>query len=171
MCIAHRFYNYNLSEYTLHDKNIEFLDYDLYVLGHDHVCYPNEEFKGKVIQRPGSLMRGTSHSYNLTREPSFDINYITESNGKLGIRFERVIIPHQPAIEVFSNQVFNKDSSKVVLDDISDQIDSLIMQMEGNTTSGSLYTIVDQVAMRPQVKNLIESYLTSMGVFREKEKE
>lgn len=33
VCVNHRFYNYNLSEYSLYDKHIKALGYDLYAMG------------------------------------------------------------------------------------------------------------------------------------------
>lgn len=169
VCVAHRFYDNTLSEFSLFPKNIKHLDYDVYCLGHDHVLYPNEYCEGHTIIRPGSFTRGTSHAYNLDREPSFDVIYYEKGDvGEDRLRFERCVIPYQPAAEVFSVQAMDKEKKvKDDLTEMSERIDELIERMDQRTTSSSLYEIIDATEMRPEIKILIEKYLETMGVFRE----
>lgn len=173
ICVAHRFYEYALSDYTLKEKNIRGLGYDLYILGHDHSLYTNTEVGHSIVQRPGSLMRGTSHSYNLTREPSFDIDTFTYDGSSVSVSFERVIIPHLPAQDVFSNSALHKEKKddKIEQAVLSQQIDKLIAQMDQKTTNASLYSIIDSIDMRSETRILIEKYLTQSGLYRETMKE
>ena len=118
-------------------------------------------------------MRGTSHSYNITREPSFDIDTFIQDEGKVTVQFDRVVIPHQPASEIFSVQALDKSKKVDKIDQavISQQIDQLIAQMDKRTTNMSLYTIVDGIEMDEATRILIERYLTQNGLYREQEKE
>lgn len=172
VCVAHRFYNYNLSDLSLHDKNLKFLGYDVYILGHDHMQYAPLQLDDMIVQRPGSLMRGTSHSYNLTREPSFDINTFDTVEGRVKMTIETVVLPHQPASEVFTTQALNKtkeDKIDPLL--LSSQIDELVEKLNHHATNESLYSIVDSLDMEPATRVLIERYLKDNGLYREQVKE
>ena len=125
VCVAHRFYNYNLSEYTLREKHVKHLGYSAMLLGHDHQIYDPLRVGETLIIRPGSLMRGTTHSYNLTREPSFDILKVDRETYREIV--ETITIPHLPAREVFTTQSLvknKKDDTDLLI--ASQQMDELI---------------------------------------------
>lgn len=169
VCVAHRFYENTLSDQSLKERNIKYLNYNLYCLGHDHVKYePLTLETGQVIQRPGSLARGTSHSYQLTREPSFDVDTVTYNpdTGEFNLEIETVVLPHAPASEVFTIQALKKPSKSEDLTLLSAQIDALIDSMDQSQTSSSVYTILDKMEMELRTRMLIETYLTNAGIYR-----
>lgn len=69
VCVAHRYYNFGLDEYTLRDEDIEKLGYDAMVLGHYHVPCDTQNVCGTTLYIPGSLSRSTSEPYNRLRIP------------------------------------------------------------------------------------------------------
>lgn len=69
VCIAHRYYNFGLDEYTLRDEDIEKLSYDAMILGHYHVPCDTKNILGTTLYIPGSLSRSTSEPYNRLRIP------------------------------------------------------------------------------------------------------
>lgn len=169
VCVAHRFYENSLSDQSLKERNIQYLNYNLYILGHDHVKYePLVLPSGQVIQRPGSLARGTSHSYQLTREPSFDIDTVTydPETGQFHLSIETITLPHAPASEVFTIQALKKPAKTEDLTQLSAQIDALIDSMDQTQTSSSVYTILDKMEMDERTRKLIETYLTNAGIYR-----
>lgn len=69
VCVAHRYYNFDLAHDSLHKEDVEKLNYDAMVLGHYHVPCDNEVIGNTVLYRPGSLSRSTSEPYNKLRIP------------------------------------------------------------------------------------------------------
>lgn len=108
--LAHMFYNASElmadERHNLSKKNVEDLGYDAIFLGHDHEEYPIVKQGKSIIVRHGSLLRGTSHSYNFTREPGFvvlnDINDIREET------IEKVVVAHKKYEDIASSYVLNR---------------------------------------------------------------
>jgi len=174
VCVAHRFYDNTLSDYSLSPKQVISLNYDRYILGHDHQEFPDVvASNGSVVQRPGSLLRGTSHKYNVNREPSFDIITFEVNGNTVDTTSERVVLSHLPATEVFSIQALEKQGKEDLVEQhiTASMIDELISKMETRTTSSSLFHIIDNIEMSPSVRGLIEKYLTANGLFRITSKE
>lgn len=69
VCIAHRYYEFNLDEYSLHESDINKLNYNAIVLGHLHTPCDTIDVGNTVLYRPGSLARNTSEPYNKLRVP------------------------------------------------------------------------------------------------------
>lgn len=168
VCVAHRFYEFALSDQSLTEKNIKYLNYDLYLLGHDHRQYePLTLPTGQIVQRPGSLLRGTSHSYQISREPSFDIDTITINDDlSFSTNIETVIVPYAPAKEVFTVQALKKPQKKEDLIDLSSKINALIDAMDTSQPSDTIYETLDKMDMNEEVRALITTYLTNAGVYR-----
>lgn len=107
--LAHMFYDASDliadERHNLSKKDIAKLKYDMVVLGHDHEEYSDVIQDDCVIIRSGSVLRGTSHNYNFTREPKFvvirDIDNPKDS-------IEKVVIKHKPYKDIASEYVINK---------------------------------------------------------------
>lgn len=71
VCVAHQYYNFELSSKTLHEEDLIRLKYDAMVLGHYHAPCDTETVGDTILYRPGSLSRNTSEPYNKLRIPRF----------------------------------------------------------------------------------------------------
>lgn len=71
VCVAHQYYNFELSSKTLHEDDLIRLKYDAMVLGHYHAPCDTENIGNTILYRPGSLSRNTSEPYNKLRTPRF----------------------------------------------------------------------------------------------------
>jgi hypothetical protein len=108
--LAHIFYNASElmadERHNLSKKVVEDLGYDLLFLGHDHEEYPISKCGKSLIIRPGSLLRGTAHNYNFTREPGFivlnDLTNICEDT------IEKVVLEHKKYEDIASSYVLNR---------------------------------------------------------------
>lgn len=69
VCVAHRYYDFNLADESLYEDDIKKLNYDSMILGHYHAPCDTEIVGKTILYRPGSLSRGTSEPYNKTRTP------------------------------------------------------------------------------------------------------
>ena len=129
------------------------MNYQAYVLGHDHTVYDdivNEKFK---VIRPGSLSRGTAHSSNLLRD-IYAVIFDTVTK-----TFTRIEIPAQKATDVFKE-------IKYVEKSLETSVDEIIDKMEFNTDK-TIYDMLDDAKDVPQdVVNLIVRYLETNGIFR-----
>ena len=103
--VAHAFYSstvINTDEVKLQDEDLK--GYEHVVLGHDHAKYePFLNKYGTTIHRPGSLTRGTCHSYNLSRE----ISVLKMTFGEDGVNAEFVTIPSSEVKSAFKRKVFD----------------------------------------------------------------
>jgi len=69
VCIAHRYYEFGLDDYSLHESDLINLNYNAMVLGHLHNPCDTLDIGNTVLYRPGSLSRNTSEPYNKLRTP------------------------------------------------------------------------------------------------------
>lgn len=71
--IAHTFYDNEFmgGENNLTKEDIQRINADYYILGHDHSYYPEERIGDKRVFRFGSLVRGTSSKNDLERDVIF----------------------------------------------------------------------------------------------------
>lgn len=161
MC-AHMFYNYGKIKDSISKEQVKNLGYDLYALGHDHILYPNEKVGKQIVLRPGSLTRGTSHQYHLTREVSVDVLHY---DGKAVL--ERVPLKVAPSEAVFSAVVTEKEDLRGLSRDIQAQFTNLITMLSSSANdTGHVYEVMDKVVMEPEVKERIEKYLYNAGIMR-----
>jgi DNA repair exonuclease SbcCD nuclease subunit len=108
--LCHMFINANEymsdEKHNLRTEDIIELGYDMIIAGHDHEEYPLIEVGKSLVVRHGSLLRGTSHSYNFNRKPNlFVLNNVYDVSKST---IEKVILEHRPYKEVASNYVLNK---------------------------------------------------------------
>jgi DNA repair exonuclease SbcCD nuclease subunit len=160
--VLHAFYQKQFEdEHFITPEEINSLGYKYLVLGHDHVSYPPMQVPGgdTILIRPGSLMRGTSHYYQLQKEVNVYILDLTTE------RLERVKIKTQPASEVFSRQAMDKNiQEKLSMKKASELVGQLMRQMEDQ--KNSVYKILDGLRLEPDVSSYLEIKLRERGIFR-----
>ena len=143
--LAHMFYEVNdlisSRSHNLKKEDIDRLGYDAVFLGHDHEEYPITKEGSTYIIRSGSVLRGTSHSYNFKRVPKFvvldDIYHICPET----IRY--VEIEHKDYKDIASEYVLNK---KVMAsaNTMSDMLNSLTSKLliDESDTEDRIYSII-----------------------------
>jgi len=170
IAVAHRFYNYNLAEeYNLTKNDIAEMDYDIYILGHDHIKYNPVKVSGSLILRPGSLLRATSHNYNINRAVSVDILKFKSHGGDTPIKLDiaRREVDHLPASKVFSPSVLDSDGEQSFdIDDITKRIEGFISEMGTVGKDISVYSVLDGMEIDEDVRDRIEYYLEQSGIYR-----
>ena len=156
-CIAHRYYNFELSDLSLHAEDLDALGYDCYVFGHDHEPYPCEKGNGWCLYRIGSLSRGTANKSNRERKPVFGI-----INGETG-DIELIEIPCENGASVFAEKTFveHKKEAKSVFCEVIDTIDKL-----GKGEDDDIFQYVQKLDVNKEVRELIEIYLKCGGFAR-----
>ncbi len=117
--LAHMFFD-KPSFLSGDDQNItkdfmETLGYDMAFLGHDHEEYDPVVCGKTMVVRSGSLLRGTVHDYNFSREPGFVI--VDDIFNPHSVR--KVIIPHRPYQDIISQAALNR---KAVNASVTDSI-------------------------------------------------
>jgi len=166
IAVAHRLYESNLTEFSLTSKNLSHLDYDLYILGHDHQRYDLLQVGKSHLLRPGSLMRTSAHAYHLDRKPSFEIATVEKLGDTYRFSVDTVVIPHVPASHIFTNQSFTVRADQTDMSEISGRIDQLISSMDDNKSDHYIFSVLDQLGLKPATKSLIEKYLLSAQYYR-----
>ena len=96
--------------------------------GHDHTEYPDMTIEGVVVIRPGSLLRTSTALENVTRAPLI-VTGETSANWS-DLRYQKVIVPYQPA-----TAIFNLDT-KAVTKSTEQQLDEFASALSG-ASSGS----------------------------------
>lgn len=170
--VAHSFFEDNFygakgnENLTIEAINNYLGKYDAVVLGHDHAAYPMIDInnalayneKTKII-RPGSLMRGTSHTCQINRIPQvavFDTHTLEWS-------YEQ--IPVAPGQEVFKEKVILEKEIDINMENILKNIDSYdksvgiykflkSQEQRGKEVFGDRYN---------DIITLIKQYLNSYG--------
>lgn len=160
VCMAHRYYELELSDFSLYKDNLDFLNYDCYIFGHDHEPYDiKREGKWSLI-RPGTPVRGTAAKYNKERQPSFSI--VTFKDGT--VEEERVPIPCSPGNLVFSERVF---APKKKQEESADIFRSVVKKMQTHTQrKDDVYSYLDSMTLETETKKMIEMYLSEAGFIR-----
>ena len=159
-----RFYgaegNSNLTESAIEQLG----QYNLVALGHDHAAYPiTTANNGKtIVVRPGSLLRGTSHTCQINRIPQVAV-LDTET---LECKYE--VLPVAPGKEVFKE--------KVILEkDIDVNVENILENMSSFDRTQSIYQFIKSQETRGKevfgdryydVINIIEQYLDTFGIIK-----
>lgn len=165
ICVAHSFYenerfggtgNSNLTQ----QKCIE-LGFNAYVLGHDHVPYPEVIEPMYRVIRPGSLTRGSSKTCNLYRQVQVSI-FDTVLN-----TWSYVDIPVKPGVEVFNEKV-------IMSKDIDLNLEKLLENFSASKGM-DIYDVIDKHEEQGRqilkdkyndVLNIITQYCESVGIYR-----
>lgn len=168
VCVAHRFYNYAYSSSSLSKAKIKELGYSIYCLGHEHQPHDLENLDGQLIVRPGRFMRGTSDKYNIEDTSVYiDVIRFNGSKEEPRVTIVREIVPTKTASEVFNIKSLTKDNSEKSLSNLSQRVDELLSKMDINDYSqSSVYTVLDSLDVDIRIKDRIETYLQSQGIYR-----
>ena len=155
ICVAHVFFEDSFAEnHNLKVEDCVKLGYDYYVLGHLHKPMEDVKVGDSTIYRIGSLSRGTASQDQLDRDNVYILEYDT-----LLDKFDKVSVPCLPAKDVFKESVFLRKEEKQNMDKI---LDNLIF-----TSNDSIYDVLDKSEQKKEVKDVVEQYLQSAGIFRE----
>ena len=157
VCVAHCFYNNERFGGTNHNLNPEDalkLGYQAYVLGHDHTPYPDVENSAFKVIRPGSLMRGSSHEYNLKRGIEV-VEFDSDS-----LQFTHLPLPCDKPEDVFRERVYveKEQEPELTLDEVIKNLDY--------AQDDSIYSILDEAEMPEKNRQLICKYLEAHGIYR-----
>lgn len=159
--IVHAFYQEQFEDmYFMTPETIDSLGYKVVVMGHDHVPYgiiitPG----GTTIIRPGSLMRGTSHGYQLVRDVHV---WVLDTNDWSTQDITLDVIPSE---QVFSTKAVEKDiKDKFSLNKALAFVDSLVKQYQ--ESKNSVYLVLDKMKLGLNIKSYIELKLKEAGIYR-----
>lgn len=149
--LLHRFYESGFNEEPIKKEDIKELNYDTYILGHDHrpystICMDD----GVSIYRPGSLARNSSDSYNRLRKPRI---LIMDTDMK---EFYYEEVPSEPGENVF----FEKEAEAQVVS-MADLV--AYLRSSYHTDNNSIRSYMDTVTMPNDVHELIIHYLDALG--------
>ena len=149
--LLHRFYESGFNEEPITKENILELNYDTYILGHDHRPYSTITLdNGVTIYRPGSLARNSSDSYNRLRKPRI---LIMDTDMK---EFYYEEVPCEPGENVF----FEKEAETQVVS-MADLV--AYLRSSYHTDNNSIRSYMDTVTMPNDVHDLIIHYLDALG--------
>ncbi|MBQ2639203.1 MAG: metallophosphoesterase [Bacilli bacterium] len=151
---------------TIDAINNQLGKYDAVVLGHDHTPYSILEIDNPLaynrrtkIIRPGSLMRGTSHTCQVNRIPQVAV-FNTED---LSWKYEQ--IPVAPGQEVFKEKVILEKELDV-------NVESILKNMNSYDKSIGIYKFIKSQEARGKevfgdryydIVNIIKQYLNTYG--------
>lgn len=154
ICCAHVFYEQGFNP-SLSVQDCIDLDYDTYILGHDHTRYNTYKCAKYEVYRPGSISRGTANEQQLTREHIYILEYDTALD-----TFTDIEIPCMSPKEVFKDYIFIKKEQK---NDMSKITDNFVFN---NYTD--VYDVLDAESDVPdEVKHVCETYFQANGIYRD----
>lgn len=154
---GHYFYNlgFNDDEHTMSPELCKHLQFNTYILGHDHTPYKPLKLNDYSVYRPGSLSRGTSHTCQLTRDKiqvvimdsnTCDTNYIDLPD----------ILP--------TSEVYKELSSMSTETTLSESLKDFLQALDFNNSS-DIFETLNSIPMEDNIKELIISYLNSEGLY------
>lgn len=152
VCVAHQYYNTPLYKHYIKPEDAYNLNYNAYVLGHDHQVYDPVQNNKFIVIRPGSLSRGTATNSNLHRDIyAYLFDTVTHD-------FTRITIPSLPSTEVFKEIKFIEKS-------LDKSVDEIINNMEFDSDD-TIYDQLNNTELPDKVRDLIIRYLEDNGIFR-----
>ena len=137
------------------------VDYTL--VGHDHSPQKFFEYKGKVFDQPGSLMRGALTTDNTTRDVF--VTLITVEMFEGDVRFRQRRIPLKTAA---GDKIFNLKKHEDIVEvqnSFKDFCDRLVESNLSKTASADLVaSTLDSMDISRKVRDSVISYLTNSGL-------
>lgn len=151
--LLHRFYEAGFNEEPITEQQVKNLEYNTYILGHDHRPYPTKVIETpdstiKVI-RPGSLARNSSDQFNRIRKPRI----LVFDSETLNFSYEEV--PSESGQDVFIDRPEDQPVSMRELVDY--------LQSSYHSSNLSLREYVDTADIQEDVRSLVKSYLDILG--------
>lgn len=163
VCLAHRYYEFELSEETLRKDDLDELGYSAYVFGHDHQPYENVN-NGWELVRCGSLSRGTANAYNRKRKPMFVCLEIDDSPWSLATI--SVTPDSLPPEDVFVE--LEEKKSFLSSEEEKDRFQKVVESMKsiGNGSS-CISSLLSAMEMSDEARRLLGMYLAEGGIVDE----
>ena len=148
-------------------QRMETLGYDMAFLGHDHEPYDAVVCGKTTVVRTGSVMRGTSHDYNFTREPSF---IIVDDIFNPTV-FRKITIPHRPYKDVVSQAVLNRKAmganfdtaDREALKDLADKLAKVKEKKDKATDDVVLKAIETDTQIPDNCRKILLDYLQKVS--------
>ena len=167
--LAHMFFNQSgvtaIEGQNITKDEMASYGYDMAFLGHDHEEHPSVMCKNTLVVRSGSLMRGTSHDYNFTREPGF----VIVDNIFAPQKVRKVVLPYRPFKEILSQAVLSRKAQNAIDDSHKEALQGLAAKLaEAGDTDGSdkdtvLEMIQTDTGITDNVRNLLLSYIARVS--------
>lgn len=160
--VAHLFYT-NAFDDPLHitPEEIDSLGYKFMFLGHDHTPYaPVITPGGTTVIRPGSLMRGTSHLYQLYR----DVRVCILDTDTCEV--ENVNLEVTPREQAFSRKAIEKERKDEINMQKAIDFVSQVMKKMG-PAKNNVYSVLDNMRLENSVRAYINEKLGAQGIFRD----
>lgn len=157
--VGHYFYllGFNDTQHTLTPDMCQALQYNAYLLGHDHTPYSPTKVKGYEVHRPGSLSRGTSQTCHVNRDNIQVVLFDTTTH-----QFTYLDLPNVlPARDVYKEDHL---IDKVTLTSVTDSLQDLLADLTFNNSS-DIFETLNQIPMEPRIKELIITYLNDEGIY------
>lgn len=137
---------------------------DVFILGHIHNDHGITEIEGKHFFQHGSLMRSSSHDYNLQRD--IKVGYL-EISPEMSVSTEQIPLEIIPASEVFCLEKKRKIEKE--LQQMQSFFDQLHKTSEENLAKGSKVSMEDLVASfkdrePSKIHKIIDGYLDKVRV-------
>lgn len=171
--LAHMFYNVSelLSDknHNISPENVREWGYDYIFLGHDHEDYKTLKLNTSYIVRTGSVIRGTSHSYNFTKVPKFTIvknlYEFSETKDKKCIVLDYPVIKHADFDSIVSEEVKRKNNKGFTISGIRDMLNDLANKLadDKHDSDDIIYEIIkNDENIPPKNKNIIFKYINEI---------
>ena len=161
---GHYFYlnGFNDTEHTLTPEKCKEMEYNMYFLGHDHTPYEPLKVNGYEVHRPGSFSRGTSDTCHIGRD---DIKVCIFDTATKQVEYKDIpgVLPSKDVFK--ETKLIEKLKESQIETTLSEDIDNLINSMTFDFSS-DIYTVLDSLELKEEVKDKVTEYLTEEGLFR-----
>lgn len=145
------------------DKMEEY-EYDMAFLGHDHEEHPKTFCGNTAVVRSGSLLRGTVHDYNFTREPGFII--VDDIFNPSHVR--KAIVPYKDYQDIISQTALNRKTTAKPESVSRENLRNLAERIASAGTDNSeftqedviLKTIKEDSSISPSRRSILMKYLS-----------
>ena len=157
--VGHYFYDMGFgdTDHTLSKELCDTLNYNAYILGHDHTPYSPVITTKYEVHRPGSLSRGTSQTCHVNRDDIQVLLFDADSH-----KFTYVNLPNiLPSTEVYKESTL---IDKITLSSISESLQDLLSDLTFDNSS-DIFQTLNQIPMDDSVRELIIHYLNLEGVY------
>jgi len=140
------------------EEELKSCDYDAFLMGHDHMVFPDVDYHGKKLIRPGALSRGSKHVTNRARPVCFSIIDVDKTTGE--IKSTLMELPVSDASEIFSE-------TTIAREDVSSQMSAFVKSLTKTETKET--DQVDEILKKlcgddQELYNHTKGYLDTHGI-------
>jgi len=152
VCVAHRYYDFGLAWDSLHEDDLEKLNYDAMILGHYHVPCDTVTIHNTVLYRPGSLSRSTSEPYNKLRTPhALVFNCVNHKANYIEVQCS-------PGSDIFVNKIESNNQPSLTMKDLISFITTSY-----SSSDMDVREYFNQMKIPLDCKLIIAKYLDNIG--------